>query len=107
VLCNLLRLRASRRRPYSFDGTPNGETLTGFVARWQGGEGCQRNPRFFFASNSPQAIVDLTLAASNNGAKEAKLLYELLVGEMDVAVGRFNVTFSALLRETGHPPIRR
>jgi hypothetical protein len=45
-------------------------------------------------SDSPQAIVDGTLAASNNGAKDVKLLYELTVTEMDVAVARFNVTLS-------------
>jgi hypothetical protein len=43
-------------------------------------------------ANSPQAIADLTLAASNNGAKNIRLLYELLIAEMDVAVARFNVT---------------
>lgn len=43
-------------------------------------------------ANSPQAIADLTLAASNNGAKNMKLLYELLIAEMDAAVARFNVT---------------
>jgi hypothetical protein len=42
-------------------------------------------------AKSPQAIVDLTLAASNNGAKNMKLLYELVVAEMDLAVARFNV----------------
>jgi hypothetical protein len=45
-------------------------------------------------ADSPQAIVDLTLEASNNGAKDVKLLYELTVSEMDVAVARFNVTLS-------------
>ena len=45
-------------------------------------------------ANSLQAIVDGTLAASNNGAKDVKLLYELTVSEMDVAVARFNVTLS-------------
>jgi hypothetical protein len=45
-------------------------------------------------ANSLQAIVDGTLAASNNGAKDVKLLYELTVAEMDVAVARFNVTLS-------------
>ena len=43
-------------------------------------------------ANSLQAIFDLTLAASNNGAESLKLLYELTVAEMDVAVARFNVT---------------
>ena len=45
-------------------------------------------------ANSLQSIVDGTLAASNNGAKDVKLLYELTVAEMDVAVARFNVTLS-------------
>ena len=50
-------------------------------------------------ANSPQAIVDLTLAAENNGARDMKLLYELTVAEMDVAVARFNVTLnSGLIR---------
>jgi hypothetical protein len=47
-------------------------------------------------ANSPQAIVDLTLAAENNGARDMKLLYELTVAEMDVAVARFNVTLSLM-----------
>ena len=50
-------------------------------------------------ANSPQAIVDITLAASNNGAKDFKLLYELTVVEMDVAVARFNVTLSLITGE--------
>ena len=50
-------------------------------------------------ANSPQAIVDLTLAASNDGAKDVKLLYELTVAEMDVAVARFNVTLSLITGE--------
>jgi hypothetical protein len=50
-------------------------------------------------ANSPQAIVDITLAASNNGAKDFKLLYELTVAEMDVAVARFNVTLSLITGE--------
>jgi len=45
-------------------------------------------------ANSPQAIIDLTLAAVENGAKSAKLLYELIVAEMDVAVARFYVTLN-------------
>ena len=53
-------------------------------------------------ADSPQAIVDFTLAASNNGAKDAKLLYDLVVAEMDVAIARFNVTLS-LITEEGHP----
>src|SRR5262249_44772770 len=50
-------------------------------------------------ANSLQAIVDSTLAASNNGAKDVKLLYELTVVEMDAAVARFNVTLSFFPRE--------
>jgi len=50
-------------------------------------------------ANSLQAIVDGTLAASNNGAKDVKLLYELTVAEMDAAVARFNVTLSFFPRE--------
>ena len=58
-------------------------------------------------ANSPQAIVDLTLAASNNGAKDVKLLYELTVAEMDVAVARFNVTLnSGLTTGAGTPGVR-
>lgn len=45
-------------------------------------------------ANSLRAIVDDILAASNNGAKDVKLLYELTVTEMDVAAARFNVTLS-------------
>ena len=45
-------------------------------------------------ANSLHAIVDGTLAASNDGAKDVNLLYELTVAEMDVAVARFNVTLS-------------
>ena len=52
-------------------------------------------------ANSPQTIVDLTLAAENNGARDMKLLYELTVAEMDVAVARFNVTLS-LMSALGH-----
>ena len=43
-------------------------------------------------AKSPQAIVDVTLAASNNGVKNMRLLYQLVIAEMDVAVARFNVT---------------
>ena len=56
-------------------------------------------------ANSPQAIVDLTLAAENNGARDMKLLYELTVAEMDVAVARFNVTLNSIPGE-GHPGLR-
>jgi hypothetical protein len=45
-------------------------------------------------ANSPQAIIDLTLAAADNGAKSAKLLYDLMVAEMDVAVARYYVTMN-------------
>jgi hypothetical protein len=55
-------------------------------------------------ADSPQAIVDFTLAASNNGAKDAKLLYDLVVAEMDVAIARFNVTSSLITKERGARP---
>ena len=45
-------------------------------------------------ANSPKKIVDGTLAASQDGAQDLKLLYELTVAEMDVAVARFNGTLS-------------
>src|SRR5512139_3302760 len=63
-------------------------------------------------ASSPRAIVDLTLAASNNGAKNMKLLYELVIAEMDLAVARFNVTVDLGARppqgagENGSPQIR-
>jgi hypothetical protein len=50
-------------------------------------------------ANSPQAIVDLTLDAENNGAKDMKLLYELTVAEMEVRVARFNVTLNSIPEE--------
>ena len=53
-------------------------------------------------ANSPQKIVDGTLAASQDGAQDVKLLYELTVAEMDVAVARFNVTLSLITGER-HP----
>jgi hypothetical protein len=53
-------------------------------------------------ANSPQAIVDLTLDAENNGAKDVKLLYELTVAEMDIRVARFKVTLNSIPGE-GHP----
>jgi hypothetical protein len=56
-------------------------------------------------ANAPQAIVDLTLAAENNGAKDMKLLYELTVAEMDVRVAHFNVTLNSIPEEG--LPIRR
>jgi hypothetical protein len=54
-------------------------------------------------ANSPQKIVDGTVAASQDGAQDLKLLYELTIAEMDVAVARFNVTLSFFpaLRVTG------
>jgi hypothetical protein len=52
----------------------------------------------FQMANSPKAIVDLTLAAANNGAKSAKLVYELMIAEMDVAVARFYVTMNTGIR---------
>ena len=55
-------------------------------------------------ADSPQAIVDFTLAASNNGVKDAKLLYDLVVAEMDVAIARFNVTMSLITKERGVRP---
>jgi hypothetical protein len=42
-------------------------------------------------SNSPKAIVDLTLAAVSNGANKASLLYDLVIAEMDAAVARYYV----------------
>lgn len=45
-------------------------------------------------ANSPQAIIDLTLAAADSGAKTPKLLYELMVAEIDVAVARYYVTMN-------------
>lgn len=55
-------------------------------------------------TDSPQAIVDFTLAASKKGAKDAKLLYDLVVAEMDVAIARFNVTLSLITKERGARP---
>jgi hypothetical protein len=55
-------------------------------------------------ADSPQAIVDFTLAASNNGAKDAKLLYDLVVAEMDVAIARFDVTLSLITKERDARP---
>ncbi|TGP24884.1 MULTISPECIES: hypothetical protein [unclassified Mesorhizobium] len=48
--------------------------------------------------NSPQEIVDLTLTAADNGAKSAKLLYELVIAEMEVAIARHFVTMNSHLR---------
>jgi hypothetical protein len=55
-------------------------------------------------ANSPQKIVDGTVAASQDyGAQDAKLLYELTVAEMDSAVARFGMAlnFFPALRITG------
>jgi hypothetical protein len=45
-------------------------------------------------ANSPKKIVDGTVAASQDGPQDMKLLYELTVAEMDAAVARFNATLS-------------
>src|SRR5262249_38640637 len=45
-------------------------------------------------ASSPQAIIDIALSAADNGAKSPKLLYELIVAEMDVAVARYYVTMN-------------
>jgi hypothetical protein len=44
----------------------------------------------------PQEIIDLTLTAAKNGTKGAKVLYDLIVAEMDVGVARFYVTWNNL-----------
>ena len=46
---------------------------------------------------TPQAIVDLTKAAVDRGAKSAKLLYELMIAEIEVAVARWYVSANAML----------
>jgi hypothetical protein len=46
-------------------------------------------------ANAPRVIVESTLAASNNGVRDVKLLYDLVLAEMDVAVARFNVTLNS------------
>jgi hypothetical protein len=48
-------------------------------------------------ANSPQAIIELTLTAADNGAKSAELLYKLMVAEIDVALARFYVSLNANL----------
>ncbi|MGO8037761.1 hypothetical protein [Rhizobium leguminosarum] len=48
----------------------------------------------FRMANSPQEIIDLTLRASDGGAKSARLVYQLVVAEMDVAVARYYVTLN-------------
>lgn len=52
------------------------------------------------ANSLPQEIIDLTLAAAKNGAKGAKVLYELIVAEMDVGVARFYVTWNTVDTES-------
>jgi hypothetical protein len=46
-------------------------------------------------ANAPRVIVDSTLAASNNGVRDVKLLFDLVLAEMDVAIARFNVTLNS------------
>ena len=46
-------------------------------------------------ANAPRVIVESTLAASNNGVRDVKFLYDLVLAEMDVAVARFNVTLNS------------
>jgi hypothetical protein len=55
----------------------------------------------FQMAHSPKAIVDFTLAAINNGAKSADLVYKMMVAEMDAAVARYMVTMNAGLAQTG------
>ncbi|MBY5902610.1 hypothetical protein HFO88_19980 [Rhizobium leguminosarum] len=52
----------------------------------------------FRMANSPQEIIDLALKAADGGAKSARLLYQLLVAEMDVAVARHYVTLNTGIR---------
>jgi hypothetical protein len=52
-------------------------------------------------ANSPQAIVDLAVAAVNKGARSAELVYNLMIAEMDAAVARYYVTMNAGLQTTG------
>lgn len=54
-------------------------------------------------ANAPRVIVESTLAASNNGVRDVKLLYDLVLAEMDVAVARFNVTLDSGLPDLGEP----
>ena len=46
---------------------------------------------------TPQAVVDLTQAAIDRGTKSARLLYELMIAEMEVAVTRWYVSANAML----------
>ncbi|WP_245339482.1 hypothetical protein [Rhizobium sp. CIAT894] len=48
----------------------------------------------FRMANSPQEIIDLTLRAADGGAKSARLVYQLVIAEMDVAVARYFVTLN-------------
>jgi len=48
------------------------------------------------ANSLPQEIIDLAVAAANNGVKGPKL-YELIVAEIDVGVARFYVTLNTVL----------
>ncbi|EJT04019.1 hypothetical protein [Rhizobium sp. CCGE 510] len=48
----------------------------------------------FRMANSPQEIIDLTLKAVDGGAKSARLVYQLVIAEMDVAVARYYVTLN-------------
>ena len=52
---------------------------------------------------TPQAIVDLTQAAIDGGTKSARLLYELMIAEIEVAVARWYVSANAMLT-TSVPP---
>ena len=49
-------------------------------------------------ANSHEAIINIALAAAENGAKSAQLLHELMLAEMDVAVARFYVTLNTGLK---------
>jgi hypothetical protein len=52
---------------------------------------------------TPQAIVDLTQAAIDRGTKSAKLLYELMIAEIEVAVARWYVSANAMLTTSESP----
>jgi hypothetical protein len=49
----------------------------------------------------PQEIIDLALVAQKNGVKGAKVLYELIVAEMDVGITRFYAAWNSLDTERG------
>lgn len=55
----------------------------------------------FQMAHSPKAIADFALAAINNGAKSADLVYKMIVAEMDAAVARYMVTMNAGMAQTG------